>query len=327
MYGLKKVSFSGARPIPQCTRNLLPAALSATQALFPMAIHIGCGSWTDSEYVGVLYPKGVPSTERLRFYAQCFDRVELNNTYYNTPSSKQMAGWAAQTPPGFIFDVKLHNNFSQDPASAAQSELIGKLHASAQPLLEEKKLGVFLLTLAPSFGPASHRLDELDTLVEKLPPRPLAVELRDRGWVEGEALASTLDYFRRRKLVWVALDLPRIKHADVLPPIDEVTNPYVAYMRLHGRNPDYAKGKTAEEKHRYDYPDSELTEIAARVQSLAARAKNVHVSLNNHAEDFAPKAARKLRQLLGQPAGSIKSCHYPIMDRRPGGPCPRKTGC
>ena len=266
-----------------------------------MAIHIGCGSWADAKYVGVLYPRGLPANARLRTYAQWFDRIELNNTYHNTPTPKAVADWAAQTPPGFIFDFKLHRSFSQSPAKAAAAgDEIERLHAAARPLLHAKKLGAFLLTLPPSFGPERHRLDELDGLIGKIPSRPLAVELRHRAWVEGKALASTLDYFRRHKLVWVAVDLPQLDAPNLLPPVDEVTNPDLAYLRLHGRNPDYLKGESAAEKHHYDYTARDLDEIVGRIKVLAAGAKDVHVSVNNHAEKFAPQAALALRRLLGQ---------------------------
>jgi uncharacterized protein YecE (DUF72 family) len=119
--------------------------------------------------------------------------------------------------------------------------------------------------------------------------------------VDGGALATTLDYFRRRELAWVALDLPQVKGNALLPPIDEVTNPLLSYMRLHGRNPNYLKSKSAAERHEHDYTAGELKEIAARVQALATRAKDVHVSFNNHFANFAPKAALAFRRLLGQP--------------------------
>src|SRR6478752_3595314 len=226
-----------------------------------MAIRIGLGSWADSEYVGILYPKGLAPAERLRVYATHFDRVELNNTYYSTPSAAQMAGWAKQTPDGFVFDFKLHKAFSQNPATSG--ELVTKLAAAVQPLTETGKLGCFLLTLAPSFGPERHKLEELDVLRGNLPPGvPLAVELRHRDWVEGKAKAATLDFFRERKLAWVALDLPKLKLPSLLPVIDEVTNPQLAYVRLHGRNPGWAKAKTAAERHHWDYSPKELQEIA-----------------------------------------------------------------
>ncbi|MGC4074207.1 MAG: DUF72 domain-containing protein [Nibricoccus sp.] len=266
-----------------------------------MAIHIGCGSWRDDEYVGVLYPKGFPPKQRLRGYSQWFDRVELNASYHSLPTPEMMAGWAAQTSKDFFFDVKLPRGFSDNAAAAAKSGLCERTLESIRPLLDAKKFGMFLLTLSPSFTAKKHQLEELDDVVETLRPHRIAVELRSRDWVEGARLTETLEHFRSRGLVWVALDLPRINSPALIPPIDEVTNPSAAYMRLHGRNPHYLSGENAKDKHRYSYPERELKQIAERIQSLAAKAKDVHVSVNNHAEDFAPKAAIALRRLLGQP--------------------------
>jgi uncharacterized protein YecE (DUF72 family) len=168
-----------------------------------------------------------------------------------------------------------------------------------KPLIKARKLGCFLLTAAPSFGPEKHQLEELDVLLGNLPKGvPLAVELRHRGWVAGKAKASTLDFFRDRKLTWVALDLPKLKPPSLLPMADEVTNPRLAYFRLHGRNPEWESAKSAAERHAWDYSAKELKEIAARIRKLADRAEDVHVSVNNHAEDFAPKAALALQEML-----------------------------
>lgn len=265
-----------------------------------MAIHIGCGSWADPEYVGLLFPKSLPSKARLSGYAKWFDRVELNASYHHLPTPETMRGWSAQTPAGFIFDVKLPQDFSRSPATAAKKELGKRVMAAVEPLIEAKKFGSFLLTLAPSFTPTSHQLDELDGVAEALGPCLVAVELRNRGWVERDSFSMTLDYFRSRGFVWVALDLPSIDSPKLLPAIDEVTNSRLGYMRLHGRNPRYLEAESAEEKHRYQYSGHELEEVVERIRTLAAKATDVHVSVNNHAKDFAPKAAIALRRLLGQ---------------------------
>ena len=270
-----------------------------------MAIHIGCGSWADASYVGVLYPKKSPANQRLHLYSQWFDRIEFNASYHRTPSTKQMGDWAAETPPGFIFDFKLHQSFSQHPARAAASDEVQRLAAAVEPLIEAGKLGAFLLTLPPSFEPSSRSLHELDDLIKKLPSYPLAVELRHRGWVEGAALTTTLEYFRRNHLVWVAVDVPQLDSPSLLPAIDEVTDGKLAYLRLHGRNPNYLQGKTAAEKHHHEYTEGELEEIVGRIKQLAAKAADVHVSVNNHAKNFAPKAAITLRRLLGQPVKGV----------------------
>lgn len=279
------------------------ARLRAVEAhLFcAMAIHIGCGSWADPEYTGVLYPTDLPAKQRLSGYAKWFDHVEVNSSYYATPRSAVVKGWVQQTPPGFTFDIKLHRAFSQNPAkTAGAGDLIGLLLKGVEPLLEAKRLGAFLLVLPPSFEPTRHRLDELDSLIEKLAPHHLAIELRHSAWVQGDNRSATLAYFRERGAVWVVVDMPRIAGSNLMPAIDEVTQPQLAYLRLHGRNPNYLDAKSAEEGHTYAYTSHELSGIATRIKGLAARAQEVHVVANNHAQDFAPKTALGLKRLFGQ---------------------------
>ena len=266
-----------------------------------MAIRIGCGSWNDKPYARLFGRRDDAGETALQAYARWFERVELNVTYHSLQPRDRIADWVGQTPAGFQFDVKLLKDFSSNPHAAAAA-MTDRFLATIAPIIEARKLGAFLLTLAPGFGPKRHRLDELDAVAEKFSAlAPLAVELRDRAWIEGDALAATLAYFRSRHLAWVALDLPRLTAAPILPPIDEVTRPSLAYVRLHGRNPAYLKVTKAEERHNYVYSDIELHELAARIRALAAKAQDVHVSVNTHYRDFAPQAALALRRLLGQP--------------------------
>jgi uncharacterized protein YecE (DUF72 family) len=264
-----------------------------------MAIRVGIGSWADPEYTGVLYPEDLPAKKRLEGYAKHFDHVEVNSSYYATPKRKVVEGWVNQTPAAFTFTVKLHRAFSQSPdKTARKGELTKLLLEAMQPLMEAQKLSAFLLVLPPSFAPERHQLSELDAVADKLAPHPLAVELRHSEWVTGERRTETLAYFRERKIAWVAVDMPRIRKSTLMPAVDEVTDPRLAYLRLHGRNKNYLEAKTAAEGHTYDYTGREMREIAERVRKLAANAQDVHVIANNHAQDFAPKAALALKRLL-----------------------------
>ena len=266
-----------------------------------MAIQVGCGSWADSEYAGFLYPPGFRAGLRLSGYAAWFDHVEVNSSYYATPRKETVAQWVRSTPPSFLFDVRLHRAFSQSPEKTAkEGRLLDYLFEGLHPLLEARKLGTFLLVLSPFFSPERHRLEELDFLIEKLLPHPLAIELRHRGWVDGTRRKSTLEFFRERKITWVAVDMPQLNDSSLMPTVDEVTDPRLAYLRLHGRNPAYLKAKSAVERHTFAYDDNELEEIVSRIQLLAKNARNVRVVANNHARDFAPKTALKLKELLGQ---------------------------
>jgi uncharacterized protein YecE (DUF72 family) len=189
-------------------------------------ISVGIGSWTDTEYTPLLFPKGVPSDERLKVYATWFDHVEVNSSYHAMPRRAWVESWAKQTPAGFIFDFKLPRSFSDDPENSARDgTLLSRLLETTRPLLDERKLGAFFFTLPPSFTPKRRGLEELDGLVEKLQPHTIAVELRHRGWIDGEQRQRTLDYFRARKLVWIAVDMPQVDGSIIMPPVDEVTSP------------------------------------------------------------------------------------------------------
>ena len=267
-----------------------------------MAIRVGCGSWADPEYAGLLYPPGFPPDMRLSGYATWFDHVEVNSSYYATPRRETVTNWIKNTPASFLFDIRLHRAFSQSPEKTArEGHLLDYLFEGLQPAFQARRIGAFLLVLSPFFSPERHRLEELDLLIEKIKPHPLAIELRHNGWVTAKARASTLGFFRDRKVAWVAVDMPQLKNASLMPAVDEVTWPELAYLRLHGRNPNYLKAKSAAERHTYAYSETDLQEIVKRIERLSEKAREVRVVANNHALDFAPRAALALQQMLGQP--------------------------
>ena len=84
----------------------------------------------------------------------------------------------------------------------------------------------FSTVASRALHPGKHSLTELDALVERLRPFPLAVELRDPAWVKGPERARTLAAFRQRGIAWVAVDMPKGK--EFMPAIDEATRPDLA---------------------------------------------------------------------------------------------------
>jgi uncharacterized protein YecE (DUF72 family) len=170
------------------------------------------------------------------------------------------------------------------------------------PWSARKKFGALLLVLAPFFRPGKHALTELDALAERVRPHLLAVEMRDRGWIDGAQRERTFAYFQEHRMTWVTVDMPPLKDDSLLPFIDEVTDPRLAYVRLHGRNPEYLEAKSAAERHTYLYPAKELGALTKRIAKLAQRAKDVRVVANNHAQDFAPRTALELRKLFSRQA-------------------------
>ncbi len=238
---------------------------------------------------------------RLSGYAMWFDHIEVNATYYGTPSQEAVAQWVSATPPSFQFDIRLHQALSRSPEKAGKDGRLWEYQrGNLEPLFQAKRFGTFLLVLSPTFSPEGHRLQELDALIRKIRPHRLAIELRHAGWVAGRNRRSTLSYFRDQGVVWVAMDMPRIQGSNLMPSVDEVTQPQLAYLRLHGRNRDYLQAQSAAERHAYEYTNFELRHIVKRVRALAAKAGDVRVVANNHADDYAPRTALILKQLLGE---------------------------
>ncbi len=289
-------------------------------------ILVGTASWSDPGFVEHWYPKKMPAGARLAWYAQHFEMVEVNSTFYSVPDPRLAERWIQSTPDDFVFDVKLHQLLSRHstnlkllpPALQKKAETDAKGKVKLTPAIERAmieeflrpveilrghgKLGALLLQLSPGFSPRRHQLSELDDLLGALAPYQVAIELRNRNWVEGANLEATLDFFREQSATLVSVDAPAEKHFTIMPPnLDAITNPELAYLRLHGRDAQaYTTGKTVAARFNYDYTDAEINEVADRAKTLANEAKDVHVIFNNNALDYAPHAAARMRKALGQ---------------------------
>src|SRR5947209_6076514 len=233
--------------------------------------------------------------ERLAWYAQHFGMVEVNSTFYSVPDTRTVERWCATTPDDFVFDVKLHQLFSfhstprkllpQELQRLVPADAKGKVSASPtlrQALLQfflrpmsilqsAGKLGVFLLQLSPAFSPRKHELSELEPLIGRLADWPVAIEFRNRNWVVGDQLRSTIDFLCEHRVGFVNVDAPAVDHFSIVPSdLDEVTNSDFSYLRLHGRDAKaYLTGKTVAARFDYDYSDAEVSDVADRIKNLA----------------------------------------------------------
>src|SRR3954453_18229681 len=137
----------------------------------PGRILVGTSSWADPGFVEDWYPPGMAARDRLAWYAQRFEVVEGNSTFYAVPAQKTVARWAEITPTNFTFDVKLHRLLSRHSAGLdslppdlregartnergrvtltpkLQDLLMEQTLDAVAPLAEEGKLGPFLLQL------------------------------------------------------------------------------------------------------------------------------------------------------------------------------------
>ena len=303
-----------------------------SQAVHP-TIRVGTASWSEPEFVRAgWYPKGLAAAQQLPFYAERFDTVELNSSFYAIPQAKMCDRWAKVTPDGFLFDVKCHRFLSRHATKAdalpadlrdeaevtdrgnviltpeLEREITTRFLDELKPLEHAGKLGALLLQMTPGFAPRSADLTALEPLLQQLRgpgthPRKVVLELRHYDWLDGRHQEATVGFLREQGVTLASIDGPPAdrKHFTIMPAVDEITDGRLAYLRLHGRDAKaYLTGKTVAERFDYDYSDEELGEITGRAQRLAKEADEVHVVFNNNSRDYAPRAAERLRQRLGQ---------------------------
>ena len=293
---------------------------------------IGTCSWTDPTLIASgWYPDAVAkkADARLRFYAEHFPLVENDASYYAIPDQKQASLWAERTPEGFTMNFKAFGTITTHPTDPKRlpkelrdalpkealekrrlypkdfpKEVLDEIHArfwvGLEPLRKAGKLGAILLQYPEWFPIGSRNKGEIVRARELLPDDTIAVEFRNRTWMEERNQAETLAFLRDNGLAYVSVDEPQ-GFPSSIPPVSAATAP-LAIVRFHGRNAENWKkpGLSAAERFDYEYKLPELEEWLPKIKRLEEEADEVHLLMNNCYADKAVRNAADLGRLLAQ---------------------------
>ncbi len=234
-------------------------------------VRIGCSGWSYEHWRGVLYPASGSSSRWLELYAESFDTVEVNATFYRLPAKTTVANWTRATPAGFCFAVKASRYLTHvrrlvDPRSGTH-----RLCERLEPLREAQKLGPVLWQLPPTFRRDD---DRLAAFLESLPSGRHAFELRHESW------------FTKRVYGLLAEHGAALVVADRAPasPTPWIQTTDWAYVRFHnGRAHQGLYGRRA------------LNTWADRIRAAEG---DVFAYFNNDWCGYAVQNARTLRRLL-----------------------------
>lgn len=301
-------------------------------------IRVGTCSWTDPTLINSrrFYPDSARSAQaRLQYYANQFDIVEVDSSYYAMPSERNSYLWAERTPDDFVFDFKAFRAFTQHPTPTNSlpknikeeltpdllhkgnlyygdlppeltDELWQRFESSLLPLDTVGKLGVVLFQFPPWFYPGSRQLDYILTCKQKLPQYRIAVEFRNNVWLSERNQPTTFDFLTRNELSFVCVDEPQGFKSSAPPVIKVTSDP--GLVRFHGRNRETweKKGISATERFNYLYSEGELRPWANKITELATQVADMHILFNNCHEDKAVVNARQISFMLGLQAGPQK---------------------
>jgi len=235
-------------------------------------VRIGCSGWSYQHWKGRFYPGRAPESGWLGLYAETFDTVEVNATFYRLPLRSTVAGWAARTPRTFLFAVKASRYLTHVKRLRDLPAGLARLEERIAPLREADKLGPVLWQLPASFRRDDVRLAET---LARLPDGRHAFEFRHPSWFDDDVYAL----LREHRAALVVAD------RDGLPEAPWVDTAGWWYVRLH-------HGRAG---RRGNYSPAELARWAER---LRGRSDDAYVYFNNDWEGFAPQNAATLRSLV-----------------------------
>jgi len=280
----------------------------------------GHGTWS-----GIFYPTKPRRTakfDELAYYAEHFDTVEINTTFYGQPKPEVARNWAERTPEGFEFSLKLYQRFTHpriyekaaaraagdgpktvpNTVPSLDEEAMDVFRRGIEPLAAAGKLGALLAQFPPSFKHSPESEAYLHALLDRLRDYPVAVELRHRTW--SDHFGNTLDLLNSHNAALAQIDEPKFRSSIRQNQLPNVTAFY--YMRLHGRNAaQWWKHDKAEDRYNYLYSADELKCFSDTADAARRLVKKFYLYFNNH---FAAKGvvnAVMIKQQLGEPITGI----------------------
>jgi uncharacterized protein YecE (DUF72 family) len=239
-------------------------------------VRIGCSGWVYKDWKGDLYPEDLPQRRWLERYAETFDTVEVNNTFYRLPTVSAVEGWVEQTPENFVFAVKGSRYTTHVKRLIDFPRYSERFFERIEPLVAAGKLGPVLWQLPANYKRDDERLAGALAALEGRPGRH-AFEFRHESWFTGDVEAALAEH-----------DAALVIGDDPSRPFQTHSVPASwTYLRFHrgsaGRNGNYSS--------------RELDRWRERVASWRSRV-DVFAYFNNDWKGYAPRNARELAKGL-----------------------------
>jgi uncharacterized protein YecE (DUF72 family) len=238
-------------------------------------VRIGCSGWNYTHWRnGVFYPPRLPARLWLEWYAQRFDTVEVNATFYRLPRESAVANWVEASPPGFLFAVKMSRYVTHQRRLRDLPPSVELFYGRIAPLARSPKLGPVLWQLPPTFRRDDERLVEA---LAQLPKGRHAFEFRHESWFADEVY----ELLRAHGAALVIADSPRYPFQT-----HDLTADFT-FIRFH-----YGKrGRGG------NYSERELEEWAQRIEAWRRRV-DIYAYFNNDWQGYAPRNALRLKARL-----------------------------
>lgn len=249
--------------------------------------YLGTMGFSYKQWLGPVYPAGMPPRNFLSHYSTLFNAVEIDSSFYGAPRPESVLRWRQSTPDNFIFCLKTPKAITHESNLVEGVEAMLAFVATA--VLLQQKLGCILLQFAPDFTFA--QANNLDQLLSQLPKNVrFAVEFRNDSW----AVAETAELLQQHNVCWAAADylyMPKtiVRTADFL------------YLRFLGRHGQYA----TKDKEMVDKTD-ELQRWYEKIKPHMPEVNTIYAFFNDDYAGFSPASANRFKKVVGLEAEEIR---------------------
>src|ERR1039458_2323526 len=259
------------------------------------SLHLGTSAFTAAGWEGSFYPPGMKPSDYLTYYATKFDTVEVDSTYYRTPSPATVQGWARKTPEKFIFAAKIPQVITHEKV-LVDCDADFKQFMDVMDILGEK-LGPLLF----QFGYLNKKavvgindfLARLRPFLKKLPKdHKFAVEIRNKNWL----VPQFVETLRERGVALALIDqswMPR--PAQWFDKFDPITADFT-YLRWLGDRKGIEERTKVWNEVIVDR-SHELSEWAEILGKVHKRKIQIYAYANNHYAWYAPATVEMFREL------------------------------
>ena len=252
-------------------------------------IKIGTSGYSFLDWIGPFYPQDIEKPKMLDYYADHFNIVEIDSSYYRIPHWKVFENIEKKTPEGFGFIVRTHKSLTHE-----RTDILSHIDAfkdSIRPLVEAKKLQGLLMQFPHSFRSSQKNVTYLKRVSDLLRGHTIYVEFCHKGWMRDEIYQLCDD----ADLNICSVDCPPI---ELLPRPELHDTSKSIYIRFHGRNTKQWKDGGAL-RHDYLYTERQLENWITKVKESKNKTKTIYMFFNNYPRGQAIQNAKMMMKLLG----------------------------
>jgi uncharacterized protein YecE (DUF72 family) len=236
-------------------------------------IRIGTSGWYYGHWAGLFYPAGLARNDWLSYYAQNFDTVEINNSFYHLPKEQSLKKWYRQAPENFVYAVKASRYITHIKKLKEPSEALERFFERMGMLAE--KLGPVLYQLPPNFHKDIERLESFLGALAGYPPA--VFEFRHESWFSED----TYELLKQFGAGFCIHDMPGIRSPRII-------TSDIVYVRFHGPTGRYAG----------NYSESVLKDRAEWLKDNTTKAHRIYIYFNNDADANAVRNAKQLKSQI-----------------------------